>query len=86
MDPHMHALIDKLSTDHHLRDDEYLELIENRSEEAAELLAQRAVEARQPIYGTMVFTRGLIEISNICKNDCIYCGIRRSNQNVERYR
>jgi hypothetical protein len=45
----MHALIDKLSTDHHLRDDEYLELIENRSEEAAELLAQRAVEARQPI-------------------------------------
>ncbi|MEE0026546.1 MAG: [FeFe] hydrogenase H-cluster radical SAM maturase HydE [Atopobiaceae bacterium] len=86
MDPHMHALIDKLSTDHHLRDDEYLELIENRTPEAAELLAQRAVEARQPIYGTTVFTRGLIEISNICKNDCIYCGIRRSNQNVERYR
>jgi biotin synthase len=82
----MHALIDKLSTDHHLRDDEYLELIENRTPEAAELLAQRAVEARQPIYGTTVFTRGLIEISNICKNDCIYCGIRRSNQNVERYR
>ena len=44
------------------------------------------MEARQPIYGTAVFTRGLIEISNICKNDCIYCGIRRSNHNVKRYR
>ncbi|MBO7675643.1 MAG: [FeFe] hydrogenase H-cluster radical SAM maturase HydE [Atopobiaceae bacterium] len=82
----MASLIEKLRQTHHLDDAEYLELIENRTPEAADLLAQRAVEARQPIYGTTVFTRGLIEISNICKNDCLYCGIRRSNHNVERYR
>ena len=41
---------------------------------------------RKAIYGNAVFTRGLIEISNICKNDCLYCGIRRSNARAERYR
>ena len=33
-----------------------------------------------------VFMRGLIEFTNYCKNDCIYCGIRKSNKNAERYR
>lgn len=82
----MKGLVEKLAADHTLSDDEYYDLIEHRTPEAAELLAERAVAARQPIYGTTVFTRGLIEISNICKNDCIYCGIRRSNHNVKRYR
>ena len=82
----MNELVEKLAADHTLSDDEYFDLIEHRTPEAAELLAERAVAARQPIYGTTVFTRGLIEISNICKNDCIYCGIRRSNRNVKRYR
>ena len=82
----MRELVEKLAADHTLSDDEYFDLIEHRTPEAAELLAERAVAARQPIYGTTVFTRGLIEISNICKNDCIYCGIRRSNRNVKRYR
>ncbi|MBR3224817.1 MAG: [Atopobiaceae bacterium] len=82
----MAKLVRKLEETHHLTDDEYCELIHSRTPEAAELLAKRAVAARQPIYGTKVFTRGLIEISNICRNDCLYCGIRRSNHNVERYR
>jgi biotin synthase len=37
-------------------------------------------------YGNKIFIRGLIEISNICKNNCYYCGIRRSNSNCNRYR
>ena len=37
------------------------------------------------IYGNKVFLRGLIEFSNICHNDCLYCGIRRSNTKVKRY-
>ena len=37
-------------------------------------------------YGKKVFTRGLIEYTNYCKNDCYYCGIRRSNRNASRYR
>ncbi|MBQ9009600.1 MAG: [Clostridia bacterium] len=38
------------------------------------------------MYGTDIFIRGLIEISNICRNDCLYCGIRRSNAHCQRYR
>ncbi len=37
-------------------------------------------------FGNGVYARGLIEISNFCRNDCLYCGIRRSNRNVARYR
>ena len=37
-------------------------------------------------FGNGVFVRGLIEISNYCRNDCRYCGIRRSNRLAERYR
>ncbi len=40
---------------------------------------------RDEVYGHQVFMRGLIEISNHCKNDCLYCGIRRSNH-CQRYR
>lgn len=52
----------------------------------AALLQRRAEETRRSVYGNKVYVRGLIEISNICKNDCFYCGIRKSNPNCERYR
>ncbi|MGL4912385.1 MAG: [FeFe] hydrogenase H-cluster radical SAM maturase HydE [Romboutsia sp.] len=45
-----------------------------------------ACKTRNKYYGNKVFLRGLIEISNYCKNDCYYCGIRCSNKNIERYR
>ncbi|MDO4538623.1 MAG: [FeFe] hydrogenase H-cluster radical SAM maturase HydE, partial [Coriobacteriales bacterium] len=87
MDAHLCELvIERLAANHRLEPDEYRELIDKRTPELAELLAERACEAREPIYGKKVFIRGLIEISNICKNDCLYCGIRRSNGHVERYR
>lgn len=86
MDDRTRSLIEKLAAEHRLTEAEYDELIERRSPETAELLAQYAVAAREPIYGKAVFTRGLIEISNVCKNDCLYCGIRRSNANIARYR
>ena len=41
---------------------------------------------RERVYGKDVYTRGLIEFTNYCKNDCYYCGIRRSNKNASRYR
>jgi len=69
-----------------LSTDEYKTLIENQSEEAAAQLAGYAVAKRRKIYGNSVFVRGLIEIGNICKNDCLYCGIRRSNYHCQRYR
>lgn len=41
---------------------------------------------RRRIYGDSVYLRGLIEFSNNCKNNCFYCGIRRDNKNITRYR
>lgn len=55
------------------------------TEEVAELTEQ-ARELAQQRFGTGVFVRGLIEVSNICKNDCYYCGIRCGNKHAERYR
>ncbi len=65
---------------------EYEYLIVNRTAETEKLLAEKADKIRRKIYGNTVFIRGLIEISNICKNDCLYCGIRKSNRSCERYR
>lgn len=79
-------LINKLEKERSLSLEEYEYLISNRTPEAAEILAEKAVKKRKEIYGNSVFIRGLIEISNICKNDCHYCGIRRGNKNCERYR
>ena len=82
----MNNLIEKLSRTHSLTEEEYRVLIEGRTEETAGHLARLADRARREIYGNTVYIRGLIEISNICKNDCLYCGIRKSNRNCQRYR
>ena len=79
-------MIRKLQQERSLTAGEYEALIAERDPEGAALLARLAVDAAQQVYGNKVFVRGLIEISNICKNDCIYCGIRRSNRGCERYR
>lgn len=51
-----------------------------------ELLRKRADSVRQENYGTNVYIRGLIEFTNYCRNNCYYCGIRRDNTNLTRYR
>ena len=79
-------LINKLATHHSLTLEEYKLLIENYNKENAELLAALAVAERKKHYSNTVFIRGLIEISNICKNNCLYCGIRRDNRDCDRYR
>ena len=79
-------LIDKLAQNHSLSKDEYLKLLTTVNDEETAYLAKRARDVAQRIYGNKIFIRGLIEISNICKNDCYYCGIRKSNKNCERYR
>lgn len=79
-------LINKLEKERTLSVKEYEYLISNRDEKTAQILAKKAVKARKNVYGNDVYIRGLIEISNICKNDCLYCGIRRGNKNCDRYR
>jgi biotin synthase len=86
MDQYMNFLIDKLEQKHALDLIEYEYLINHRTEEGAALLAEKAQGIREGIYGKEVFVRGLIEFTNICKNDCYYCGIRKSNRNADRYR
>jgi len=80
------GLINKLAEEHSLNLEEYEALISGRNEENTRLLRELAVKVRREIYGNDVYIRGLIEISNICRNDCLYCGIRKSNKNCERYR
>lgn len=82
----MKDIVEKLFRTGNLSDSELVSLINTDDSEAAELLRCRADEVRQRHYGRKVFLRGLIEISSICKNDCYYCGIRRSNKDAERYR
>lgn len=79
-------LIDKLSAEHSLSIDEYAYLIGNFTASDAAYAAQKAVELRRRYYADSVFIRGLIEISNYCKNNCYYCGIRRDNRQCDRYR
>ncbi len=72
---------------HRLSREEYRELLENWEDQGtAQWLAQEAVKIREYYYGNEIFTRGLIEFTNYCKNNCYYCGIRGGNHNADRYR
>ncbi|UOO38136.1 [FeFe] hydrogenase H-cluster radical SAM maturase HydE [Oscillospiraceae bacterium CM] len=82
----MKELVDKLEKNRVLSREEFKTLIEKRDDETAAYLFERARHVRQSVYGNDVYMRGLIEFTNFCKNDCHYCGIRRSNKNCERYR
>ena len=86
MENKLNFLIDKLALTRSLTLSEYEYLIENRTQESADRLRELAVSARREVYGNSVYIRGLIEISNICKNDCLYCGIRAGNPHCDRYR
>lgn len=58
----------------------------NAQGKACELIYQTADSLRQLVLGNAVHLRGIIEFSNICRNNCWYCGIRSDNTSVERYR
>lgn len=61
-------------------------LLSTEEEVCINELTKRAQETAKYIYGNAVYIRGLIEFTNYCKNDCLYCGIRRSNCKADRYR
>lgn len=82
----MKELIDKLEKHGTLPRSDLISLIEHFTQEDAQYLFKRAREVRNKYYGNEIFIRGLIEFTNYCKNDCYYCGIRRSNRNAHRYR
>lgn len=81
-----YEIVDRIEQTRNL-DRESLELLLTTEDGALkEYLAAKARETAQRIYGNCVYIRGLIEFTNYCKNDCYYCGIRRSNGCAERYR
>ncbi len=63
---------------------EIISLLQTRGEERTQLL-KKSREVKEKVVGNRVYFRGLIEFSNICSKDCLYCGIRKSNDNVIRY-
>ena len=79
-------LIDQLEIDQFLSRDEWIFLIEHRSDALERYLFEKSEAVRIREYGHDIYIRGLIEISNCCRNNCFYCGIRKVNPNIERYR
>lgn len=86
MQEQLQTLVDKLEGQNSLNREEWIQLIEGRTPKLAQYIFEKARKIRQAYYGTDVYIRGLIEFTNYCKNDCYYCGIRRSNSRAHRYR
>lgn len=82
----LREIIDRIEREKNI-DRESLELLLGTEDEKAVLyLYERARTVADSVYGKKIFIRGLIEFTNYCKNDCLYCGIRRSNVCADRYR
>ena len=82
----MKKLIDRLHATGSLDREQWIQLLSERSEETDQYARDLGNKVRQQIYGNVIYVRGLVEFTNYCKNDCYYCGIRRSNKNAQRYR
>lgn len=67
---------------HTIPDDEIILLLNSNSD----ALFAAADRVRQTVYGKDVYIRGLIEFTNYCRNNCFYCGLRKDNHTVTRYR
>ncbi len=81
----MKHLVDTLRDSHHLNDEGYEALLTSDDAELLEHLRQEAQSVATSVFGHGIFVRGLIELTNVCRNDCYYCGIRRSNTALPRY-
>ena len=82
------SLIDEIAGKQNIEKSQ-LETILNMSDDEREnidYLYHKARIVADEIYGKDVYVRGLIEFTNYCRNDCLYCGIRRSNGEAQRYR
>lgn len=79
-------LIDKLEKDHVLEKDQFVQLIKGQDLETEKYLFKKAQKVARENYSNKIYIRGLIELTNYCKNDCFYCGIRCSNKKAQRYR
>lgn len=79
-------IIEKIQQTQNITREELEQILTTDNEATIEALRQSARSVANAIYGNKIYIRGLIEISNYCKNDCLYCGLRRSNPFAVRYR
>lgn len=84
--PNVKTLIEKLEANQILSREEFRTLLTDISDEELLTLREKACHTARKHFGNKIYMRGLIEFTNYCKNDCYYCGIRRSNPIVLRYR
>ena len=78
--------IDKIKEQRDITREELELILTTDNRDAVEYLRQTARAVADGVYGNKIFMRGLIELSSYCKNDCLYCGLRRSNKEAVRYR
>ena len=78
--------ISRLEKGERLSKEELTALLSSYTPEDRRFAGEKARKISQSCFGNGIYIRGLLEISNICKNDCLYCGIRRSNRQAPRYR
>lgn len=79
-------LIDKLNREKTLTHEEWTQIFATYTQEDLEYATGLAHDITIERFGRKIYFRGIVEFTNICKNDCYYCGIRCSNANVQRYR
>lgn len=79
-------LIDKLNHNGELDFNEFKQLLSTYNQIDFDYAKELAAKITKQIFGNKIYIRGLIEISSYCKNDCYYCGLRRSNSKAIRYR
>jgi len=82
----MREIIDRLYNERILNQEEFGRLLETTDEFDMQYLFKRAREVSKKHFGNKIYIRGRIEFTNYCRNDCYYCGIRKSNRNADRYR
>lgn len=80
------SIIEQLKTTQTATREQLIFLLKNITGAEREELRQAAQQMAQAVFGNKIYIRGLVEISSICKRDCRYCGLRRSNPNAVRYR
>ena len=86
MNEEIKSTINKVKQSRNISLEQLKLLLETNDDESIRFMHEEAVKVCQKTYGNQVFIRGLIEFTNFCKNDCYYCGIRRSNSQADRYR
>ena len=77
-------LISKLDVQGVLQKQEFVQLLSTYTDDDLKFAQKLARETAIKYFGNKIYIRGLIEFTNICKQNCLYCGLRAENSNISR--